>query len=223
MRIRELARPAMTRAVILAGVGLTVAACDPATMAAMQAGTGSSPSRAKVTVAGQPVVIAAPPGFCVDAPSTTLTSAGAFVLMSDCALLGKVRGGRTPVGAALTASVSSGGLGGEGDDEAATLDDLQLYLDTADGRALVGRSGRGDRVRVLSKQLKNDVLYVLVEDRGQQPIAGIDPRFWRAFLEVNGRMTVLSIIGFEGTGPGPEDGLKELAATAAAIKAANPA
>ena len=107
--------------------------------------------------------------------------------------------------------MSSGGLGGEGDDEAATLDDLQDFLDTADGRALVGRSGRGDRVRMLSKQLNGDVLYVLVEDRGQQPIAGIDPRFWRAFLEVNGRMTVLSVIGFEGTGPGLQEGLNELA------------
>ncbi len=218
MRISDVMRAG---ALLLAGAML--AGCDAATMAAMSGGAGSSPSRAKVTVAGRPVVIAAAPGFCIDAPSTTLTSAGAFVLMSDCALLGQTRGGRTPVGAALTASVSSGGLGGEGDDEAATLDDLQAYLDTADGRALVGRSGRGDRVRILSQQLKDDVLYVLVEDRGQQPIAGIDPRFWRAFLEVNGRMTVLSVIGFEGTGPGLQDALNELAATAGAIKAANPA
>ena len=201
--------------------GLVLAGCDPATMQALSA--GGSPSRAKVTVAGRPVVIAAPPGFCVDAPSTTLTSAGAFVLMSDCALLGQKAGRGAPVGAALTASVSSGGLGGEGDDEASTLDDLQDFLDTADGRAMLGRSGRGDRVRVLSKQLRGDVLYVLVEDRGQQPIAGIDPRFWRAFLEVNGRMTVLSVIGFEGTGPGLQEGLNELAAAAAAIRAANPA
>lgn len=207
-------------------VGAVVAACDPATMAAMQSGAGGSPSRARVTVAGQPVVIAAPPGFCIDGPSTTMTSAGAFVLMSDCALLGQ-NGARTrtdaPVGAALTASVSSGGLGGEGDDDAASLEDLESFLETADGRALVGRSGRADRVRILSTQRKGDVLYVLVEDRGKQPIAGIDPRFWRAFLEVRGRMTVLSVIGFEGTGPGLQESLDALASAAASIKAANPA
>ena len=38
---------------------LALAACDPATMA-------GAPSRTKVTVAGRPVTIAAPPGFCVD-------------------------------------------------------------------------------------------------------------------------------------------------------------
>jgi hypothetical protein len=199
-----------------------VAACDPATMSLSGASGAGAPSRAKVTVAGRPVVIAAPAGFCIDAPSTAVTADGAFVLMSDCALLGRSRGGRPPVGAALTASVSAGGLGGEGDDEAATLADLQHFLDTADGRALVSRSGRGDRVRIISRQLKGDVLYVLVDDRGQQPIAGIDPRFWRAFLEVNGRMTVLSVIGFAGTGPGLQDSLNQLAATAASIRAANP-
>ena len=54
-------------------------------------GRRGSPSRTKVNVAGQAVTIAAPPGFCIDAESTTVNADGAFVLMSDCALLG---GGR---------------------------------------------------------------------------------------------------------------------------------
>ena len=66
------------------------------------------------------------------------------------------------------------------------------------------------------------MLYVLVEDRGRQPIAGIDRQFWRAFLEVNGRMTVLSVLGFEGAGVAPQQGLDQLAALAAAIQRANP-
>ena len=44
---------------------------------------------------------------------------------------------------------------------------------------------------------------MLVEDRGPQPIAGIDRQFWRAFLEVNGRMAALSVLGFEGAGARP--------------------
>jgi hypothetical protein len=195
--------------------GLALAACDPATMAA------GSPSRTRVTVAGQAVTIAAPPGFCIDRPSTVVNAEGAFVLMSDCALLGAGGARGRPVGAAMTASVSAGGLGGEGDDEAATLEDLQAFLDTADGRALIGRSGRSDTVRVLARQRHGDVLYVLVEDRGPPPIAGIDRQFWRAFLEVNGRMTVLSVLGFEGAGVGTQEGLNELASLAAAIQRAN--
>ena len=66
------------------------------------------------------------------------------------------------------------------------------------------------------------MLYVLVEDRGRLPIAGIDRQFWRAFLEVNGRMTALSVLGFSNAGVGPQEALNQLAALATAIRAANP-
>jgi len=198
-----------------------LAACDPATMAAVGAG-GASASRARVVVAGAPVTIAAPPGFCIDAGSTSQGADGAFVLMSDCALLGRSAAGRTPVGAALTASVSTGGFAGEGDTAAGSLADLAEFAQTREGRTVLGRSGQPDRVRILATQLKGDVLYVLVEDRGAQPLAGIDRQFWRAFLEVNGRLVALSVLGFEGAGVGPQDALNQLAALARTTQAANP-
>jgi hypothetical protein len=194
---------------------LALAACDPATMAG-----GSAPSRTKVTVAGRAVTVAAPPGFCVDTKSTAVTADGAFVLMSDCALLGAVASSRPPVGGALTASISSGSLVGEGD-ASDTLEDLAAFAATPDGRALLGRSGRPERVRILNSQARNGVLYVLVEDRGPMPVAGIDRRFWRAFLEVNDRMAVLSELGFEASGTDPQQGLNQLAALARSIQAAN--
>ena len=191
-------------------VALLVAGCDPATMAA------GSPSRQKVTVAGQVVTIAAPPGHCIDTTSTRIDPAGAFVLMNDCGGTGAAR----PPRASLTASVSSGGLTGEGDAAAGSLAELRDFVTTPDGLALVGRSGRARGVRVLDEKLTNGVLFVLVEDSGPQPIAGLDRRFWRAFLEVNGRMTVLSVLGFGSLDP--QEGLDEIAALASAIRAANP-
>ena len=189
---------------------LLAAGCNPETMG------GGAPTRAKVTVAGRAVTIAAPPGLCIDEPSTRVDAAGAFVLVRDCADGATAR----PPRAAMTASVSSGGLTGEGDAASDTLAELQAYLATPDGLALVGRSGRSGGVRVLAQQLSGDVLFVLVEDRGPQPIAGLDTRFWRAFLEVNGRMTVLSMLGFDGDG-GSEEGLRALAALASATRGAN--
>jgi hypothetical protein len=199
-----------SRLAALVAPALALAACNPEMMA------GSS-TRQKVTVAGRAVTIAAPPGFCIDEGSTRVDSAGAFVLMRDCDGNPEAR----PPRAALTASVSSGGLTGEGDAASDTLLELGDYLATPDGLALVGRSARAGRVRVLAQQVSNDVLFVLVEDRGPQPIAGLDRTFWRAFLEVNDRMTVLSVLGFDGGG-GPEEGLRQLAALASAIRGANP-
>lgn len=186
-----------------------LAGCDPAAMGA------GSVSRQTVTVSGRPVTVAAPPGMCIDAGSTRVDEGGAFVLVGACPAEEA-----EPGAVALTASVSSGGLTGEGDAAAESLGELSDYLATADGLALIGRSGGARGVRVVAQQLTQDVLFVLVEDRGPQPIAGLDRTFWRAFLEVNDRMTVLSALGF-ADGPGPEEELRQIAAFASAIRAAN--
>jgi hypothetical protein len=204
---------ALRAAALLAGLG-GLAACDQAGL------SGGTPTRTTLNVAGQPVTLAAPPGFCIDGDSTSVTDAGAFVLMSDCALLGA--GDADPaVGAALTASVSAGGLTGEGDDPAQDLPGLAEFAASPEGRQVLGRSGRSDAVRILATETRGDVLYLLVEDRGPQPIAGIDRRFWRAFLELNGRMTVLSVLGFEGAGVDAQAGLNHLVAFADTLQAVN--
>jgi hypothetical protein len=205
------------RAPALAALLLALAACDPAAMSA-----GATPSRATLNVTGRAVTIAPPPGFCIDAESVASGADGAFVLMSDCGLLGNARSGdRPPVGAAMTASISTGGFAGEGDTAAGSLEELAEFADTREGRAVLGRSGQPERVRIVDTQLSGGVLYVLVEDRGAQPIAGIERQFWRAFLEVNGRLVALSVLGFQGAGPEPQEALNQLAALAHATQAAN--
>jgi hypothetical protein len=204
----------ISRALALAlAAGLSLAACTGVTY------TGAD--RARVSVAGVPVTIAAPGGFCVDPEGTTPSEAGAFVLVSDCALLGLGEGRTPPVAALMTASVSADpeliAEGGE-----TTLDDLEAFLGTPAGRAVLGRSGDAARTRALQTTRQGDILYVLVEDRGQQPLPGVEPRFWRAFLTVNGRLAALSIQGFAGAGPELDASLRYLAAFAASIRANNP-
>lgn len=190
-----------------------LAACDPAAM-------GAAPDRATVTVAGRNVTILAPTGFCVDPASTNVSATGAFVMVSDCALLGAAPlaegDAEEPVGAVMTASISAA-------DGPTTVAQVQSFAATPQGRAVLSRSGRGDRVRILATRTRRDVLYMLIEDRGPQPIAGIEPAFWRAFLEVQGQMTVLSVLGFEGAGVGPTEGLALLQRFADTVQAANPA
>lgn len=211
MRISEVSRAA---ALLIAGLAL--AACEGLP------GAGG-PSRATVTVAGEPIVIAGPPGFCIDRETLNVSDFGAFALMSDCALLASGTRAGADSRAALTASISSGGLGGEGDDPVQSLADLAAFAQTGEGRALLGRSGSASGVRILATQQSGEVLFVLVEDRGPQPIAGVDRRFWRAFLEVKDRMAVLSVLGFEDAGLDPQAGLDLLAAFVAALQRANPA
>jgi hypothetical protein len=192
-----------------------LAACDPAMLA------GSAPSRARFDVAGAAVTIAAPPGWCID-PSTARKSAdGAFVLLTDCGLLGKPGTEVGRKGVALTASISDGSLlAAEGDADA--LADFQDFAASREGRAVLSRSGEASRVRVLATSSSGGVYYVLIEDRGRLPIAGLDRQFWRAFLDVNGRTVALSSLGFTGESDA-QASLNELATFAKWIQAANPA
>ncbi len=193
-----------------------LAACDPAGV------SGAAPGRVTVNAGGQPITIAAPAGFCVDSRSTSVTSTGAFVLLGDCVLLDKEAPAvpRPTVGAALTASVSSGGLG-DGGPATQSLADLERYVRTPRGRAMVGRGGDPDRVRILATETRAGVLYVLVEDRGAQPIVGADPRFWRGFLEVNGRLLGISEFGFDETRRDLRESFVLLVGFADAIQRAN--
>lgn len=200
---------------LLAFAGLAAtAACDPSMM------QGSSPSRARFDVGGDGVTIAAPTGWCID-PSTARRSAdGAFVLLTDCGLLGKPGTTVGRKGMALTASISGGSLlAAEGDADA--LSDFQDFAASREGRTVLGRSGQASRVRILSTRESGGVYYVLVEDRGKLPIAGLDRQFWRAFLDVNGHTVALSSLGFTGESDA-QASLNELATFAKWIQAANP-
>jgi hypothetical protein len=212
--------PTSRRTALLVAAALGLAACaegfGPGAGVALDA-----PDRARVTVAGEPIAIAAPRGFCVDEDSTTSGARGAFVMVSDCGLLGEAGGTTPPIGAVMTASISANpDLVAEGGET--TLDDLEAFLATSRGRATVSRSGDGGATRILQTTRSGDVLYVLVEDRGPSPLPGVEARFWRAFMTVNGRMAALSIQGFDGASPGPEAALRHLAAFAASLRAVNP-
>ena len=182
----------LRRAALGLGLLAALAACDPATMAGRA-------DRATVSVAGRDVTIAAPRGFCVDAGATNVSASGAFVMASDCALVngaGPVaEGDGGPAGAILTASVSAAERAGPG-----SLAELERFVATRQGRAALSRSGRGDRVRILATRTRDEALYVLIEDRGPQPVPGVSNRFWRAILPIDGRTAVLSVLAFEDAG-----------------------
>jgi hypothetical protein len=205
--------------------------------------SGSTPTQTTVTAGGQRVTILAPTGFCIDQRSTNVTSNGAFVLVGDCALVGDTRApkvavtahagatpttgapeaaaAKPPVGAAMTASVSPTGLS-DADSSIHSLSDLARFAKSPPGLALVGRGGQSRGVRVLDSVEREGVLYLYVEDRGPQPIAGLEPRFWRALFEVNGRLTAVSELGFAGAGLDKQSGFNLVGAFVRSIKAANP-
>lgn len=169
---------------------------------------------AVVRVAGQDVTVVAPPGACIDSESLDVTRAGAFLLISDCALEGGAINRPPPLNAVVSASVSTGGLPG-------TLAELEDFL-TGPGLVTLGKSGEFDKIRVLSTRRQNDILFIKVEDLGESPIPGAAPRFWRGFFDVNGRLIGAQVVSFLGAELSDAEATAIIARFAGATRAANP-
>lgn len=186
-------------------------------------GLGGAPSGITVNIAGDTIRIVAPAGFCIDPKSTNVDTGGAFVLLSDCELITPTKAVRgNVVGMALTASISPNTASGEDDATVLSMRELKAYSSTTEGRALLSRSGDARSVRILNTVEQDDVLYVLIEDNGVQQVPGVEPRFWRAFLELGDRFVVLSVLEFKGAEISAQDSLNLIASLAASLRRSNP-
>lgn len=156
----------------------------------------ASPERAVLSAQGQRVAVEPASGFCVAEDSIETSDRSAFVLIGDCALasdgidLSSGMPGITTVSISGDPGFSSGGA------SAADLSALERYLAQPEGRALLGRGGDGAEVSIIETRREGDTLFVLVEDQAAQPVPLLATRFWRGFVELNGRLTVVTVSGF---------------------------
>ena len=184
----------------LAGAGAALAV-----LAACDGGFGGQVQR-NVTVADNAVTIAGPRGFCVD-PQATEDSAGqAFVLLGNCAVLAAGNHPQPDYRALLTAAVRDNPGGPISEQFAA----VRAYLDTADGRALLSRSGDPQTVRVLDTVSKGDVLYIYAQDTSEGYAPNMSSKHWRAVFDVQGRIVSVAVLGFESQPISKHDGLVAL-------------
>lgn len=139
------------------------------------------------TVAGSAVTIAAPEGYCIDPHSTRDRRNGTFLLVASCLALGAQTEVETlPV--AMTALVSDALE--EGQNPGPT--DLQRYLLSAPGRAILSTDGDAESVKVLQSEIRGEVLYLKLRDLSENRDATMALETWRAVFPMNGRIVALS-------------------------------
>lgn len=207
MRCR--AAPALLLAAALAGCA------PPAPPGALQV-RSIARERVLVTAGEASVAVAPPAGFCVVPDSVRTAAEAVFVLIGPC----PGQEGRQAADL-LTASVSGVPLFTSPGDRAGDLDRLEDFLGSPAGLALVGRGGGPGELRILETYREGDGLVLLVEDRGARLIPDHATRFWRALVEVNGRMVSLSVSALQGRDAEDRAQLALLRAFIAAIRAAN--
>ena len=173
-----------------------------------------------VAVAGSSVIVAGPPGYCVDRSATRETAQGAFVLLGSCASLsGDATRPAPRVPGLLTVSVS--GVPGDGAVLAAPFARLDAFLRSGPGRRALSRSSDPSTVEIIDIHRSDGALIIHARDSGVSEIVGIEDEFWRALLDVNGRIVTLSVTGFEARPMPPDAGRATIEALADRILSAN--
>lgn len=196
--------------------------CRPAPLLAALLLTGCVAAGGAATrslaVAQGTVIVAGPPGYCVDRRLSRTGPGEAFVTLGNCAALSPGATGPAGVPAVLTATVS---------DRPATPPDparLEAFLRSDAGRAALSRSGRAETVQILAARREGAMLLVQIRDGsavGPGPATG--PDYWRAVFDAGGRLVTASVLSFAGRPLDRDEGFRLLAAFAARIAAASAA
>lgn len=147
----------------------------------------------RIAVANHSVVVAGPPGYCIDTSATTDSVTGAFVLLGSCASIANSPRAKTPAEPALlTASVSPTSLAAA----TASVDQLASFFRSPNGRAALARSGQTSAVRILDMQSRGDAIYIHATDSSVDPADGLTTDYWRGIFDLGGRLVTVSVIGF---------------------------
>lgn len=155
-----------------------------------------------INARGQMVLVDPAPGFCVAEESIETSKRSVFILIGDCAVEGPISESKDARGelhlpksvpGIMTVSIS-GDPGFRAED--GSYGRLLEFLKTAEGRSMLGRSGSGEGVAIQESRESDGALMLYLEDNSTDVVPILSNRFWRAFIELHGRLAVVTMSGF---------------------------
>lgn len=160
------------------------------------------------------VYVRGPQGFCVDQgasrPASGFAVLGACGLFSGAVAMPATDGFITiQIGQADSAVVAGS--------EAALTDILR----SRQGAALLSSDGRAEAVIIDQMERAAGLVAVHFTDNAPPMVGGLEPKEWRAFLDLDGRLTTVGVRGYERAPLTSGQGLDLLYATVAALRGAN--
>lgn len=167
------------------------------------------------------VVVAGPPGYCVDPSSLRQTEDAAFVILGSCAALSE---GRKPIVpehlGVLTIVVSQPGAGSVL--STASAEDLAAFFESDAGQGALALDGQTGTVELLETRVEAGRVFVRARDLSGERPGGLDPEYWRAMVDVRSHLVTATLIGFEGQPLEPGAGLRTMSQLAERLIRENP-
>lgn len=136
---------------------------------------------------GGDLVVAGPPGFCVD-PGVSKPRRG-FAVISSCAVLG----GDTRPGIDGLATVQFGDA--DSASVAGSEPAMRAFLETPQGGALLSATGDAQQVEVLETIAADNRVGVFLRDAEPSHVPGLQSEEWRMFFDLDGRLVTVAVRG----------------------------
>ena len=173
-----------------------------------------------LSVSDGKVVVAGPPGFCIDPEASHPEATAPFILLGSCAAITGQQTTDTPTSrAVLTAAVSAGAAGGT---VAGSERELTGFFRSAEGRKALSRSANAQTVRVMGISHVDGVMVIHARDTSAFPGQAVAPDYWRALFDLNGHIVALSVIAVPQAPFTDTAGLRLLEQFVSAVRGASP-
>lgn len=162
----------------------------------------TGPSRAVARAAGELIAIVPVEGLCLTSGAFSSSQSGVFAVVADC--LTETAVTVTDDGEGLELPPAFPGLvtvaiSGDPATDAEGRGDvvrLRRFLESEQGLALLGRNGSGETVEIVTIEEEDEALLVHVRDSHEGGLALLSPEFWRGFLDIRGRLVLVTVSGF---------------------------
>ncbi|MDU8944445.1 hypothetical protein [Ovoidimarina sediminis] len=165
------------------------------------------------------IVIAAPPGYCIDREASRVKdSGGAFVLLGSCAAISRNASAPRPLTPGLLTVTVSDAPVPLSDDQIGTA--LGRFFNTPEGRAILSRSGNANAVDILDTDVSQNALILHFTDESVAQL-GLSPEHWRALFRLDGRLVTVAVSGFDDLPMTSSEGLATLRSMTDQIRAAS--
>ncbi|GGL54173.1 hypothetical protein [Wenxinia marina] len=168
----------------------------------------------EIALYGGRLTVAGAEGYCPDRDASR--PGEGFAILAACPLVGG-DGPMPATDAFVTVQAGAPGSAGVAGNEPG----LATLLTSPEGIALLSASGNPDAVTVTDVERSDGLVAVRFADATTRR-PGLAPTEWRAFLDLQGRLTTVSVRGFDRAPLSPSAGAALLRETVAALRAANP-
>ena len=158
-----------------------------------------TPPTPAIELYGGDVIAAVPEGYCIETKASN--SRRGFAVMVACEVIAgdterpRLNGFATvQVGTAGSAIVASDPNG------------LENFLSTTAGESLLSVNGSASTVTIGAVKQTSGAVTVRFTDQSAPPVAGLQTTEWRAFVDIKGRLTTISVRGLAGRPLSASDG-----------------